>query len=92
MQKYLIIKEETCPACHGHKYVINPIWAAFIATITDTNGKVNLDEFDRRVDETFGNILPAEEEPCVECDARGLIRTEVNLADALVDLKLIMSF
>ena len=87
--RYLITKEETCPICHGEKYLQNPIWTEFIESVTDENGKVDMAEYDRRYEEEFPDWNPPEEEPCYECEGEGIITQKTNLIEALLHFGLI---
>lgn len=76
---YYVIKQESCPACKGHRTITHPSWSAFWETgqnPTDENMGIWFGE------EGY-NCPPDEEIPCPECDGKGFIRREVELTEVL---------
>jgi DnaJ-class molecular chaperone len=94
MTTYFVIKRETCPVCAGQGIVNSPEWTEANAFFQDLeqrtrNGLLSRPRmwqiWDSKVrDRGWENIL--EEEPCVECEGKGVVETQVDLAEALAAL------
>jgi len=93
--RYLVRKVETCPVCHGEKFVQNEDWRKIneenSAWMKEHTGGIFTDEayndWDSRIAERwpYGNP-PIEDEPCCECEATGQIERWVDLRQVMHEL------
>ena len=94
MKEYFVIRVETCPACNGDGWIVNPAWELYEQEMEQRHGKywyreISPQEWDLVASELGFSEVPCEETPCHRCNGEGKIRSEVPLADALRDLGII---
>jgi len=81
-REFFVTYRETCPECHGEKYLCDATWQAFheagIAFVSETVQREwwSSKGFD-------WDDLPAEEYPCPTCEGAGYVEGEVPLREAL---------
>jgi len=93
--RYLIRKIETCPVCHGDRFVFNRDWQEIneannawmaergITTFTDEAAA----DWNLRIKEKWPySKPPSEEEPCCECEGRGEIETWIDMSTAFQEM------
>jgi hypothetical protein len=100
---YMVIAEDTCPACRGVGWLRNPEWAS-VDELFDTNvdrelaaGKSRGQAVEVAAQAVAAHWVgqgykqpPPQEICCAECEGNGYLRREVSLAQALSSLGLRM--
>lgn len=93
--QYFVIAVETCRECNGAGMIQHPAWREywkqFPPSPGDGNGRTveqDVEWFRERGYRCFGDCLPNEELPCVDCDGTGKVRREVPLAEAVANLEI----
>lgn len=87
--KYIVIKRESCPECHGCGFIEDTDWREFWQWFKryrrhygqDPNEEV--EDFWWQQQGFEDNDRPPEEWPCEECDGTGIEESEVSLQEAL---------
>jgi hypothetical protein len=92
IEKYFLIKREPCARCGGTGYVQHPAWGRYWIEYVKrfphgagAAAEIDFhDAFWRAEGYADPNRIPAEEEPCPDCEGLGSIRAEVGLEEALM--------